>query len=199
MTKLDLYREHKSEYVTPKQTEVIAVGPAKYLAIEGIGAPGSEAFQNAIGALYNVAYTLKMKLKAKQDYTVCKLEGQWWADRENFAEAPQESWQWRLLIRTPDFVTNKDVDKTIETLMAKGKPAEVASVQLMKLNEGSCLQALHTGPYSSEPLTIAAMLKRAAEDGYSLTGLHHEIYLSDPRRVPPEKLRTILRLPVTKN
>ena len=199
MTKLDLYRDHKAEYVTPGQTEVIAVGPAQYLAIEGKGAPGSDVFQNAIGALYNVAFTLKMKLKAKRDYTVCKLEGQWWSDRENFAEAPQETWQWRLLIRTPDFVTNKDVAKTIETLIAKGKPAEVANVKLMKINEGCCLQALHTGPYSSEPVTIAAMLKRAAEDGYSLAGLHHEIYLSDPRRVAPEKLRTILRLPVTKN
>ncbi len=199
MTKLDLYREHKHEYVTPEQAEVISVGPAQYLAIEGKGAPGSEAFQNAIGAMYSVAYTLKMKLKAKRDYTVCKLEGQWWADRENFAETPQASWQWRLLIRTPDFVTRKDVVKVIETLIAKGKPAEVANVNLMQLNEGSCLQALHTGPYSSEPITIEAMRKRAAEAGYSLAGLHHEIYLSDPRRVSPEKLRTILRLPVTKN
>ncbi len=199
MSKLDLYREHKAEYVTPETPEVVAVGPAQYLAIEGKGAPGSEAFQNAIGAMYNVAYTMKMKLKAKHDYAVCKLEGQWWSDRENFAEVPQEDWQWRLLIRTPDFVTNKDVAKTIETLIAKGKPAEVANVKLMQINEGSCLQALHIGPYSSEPVTIEAMLKRAAEEGYSLAGLHHEIYLSDPRRVAPEKLRTILRLPVTKN
>ncbi|MGA7412378.1 MAG: GyrI-like domain-containing protein [Bryobacteraceae bacterium] len=199
MTKLDLYRKHKAEYVTPEQTEVIAVGPAQYLAIEGKGAPGSEAFQSAIGALYNVAFTLKMKLKAKQDYMVCKLEGQYGVDQKNFAEAPQETWQWRLLIRTPDFVTNKEVAKVIETLIAKGKPAEVANVKLMKINEGCCLQALHTGPYTSEPVTIEAMLKRAAEEGYSLAGLHHEIYLSDPRRVPPEKLRTILRLPVTKN
>jgi len=199
MTKLDLYREYKTEYVAPGQTEVINVGPAQYLAIEGKGAPGSEAFQNAIGALYNVAYTLKMKLKAKHDYTVCKLEGQWWSDQKNFADAPQETWQWRLLIRTPDFVTNKELAKVIETLIAKGKPPEVAHVKLMKINEGCCLQALHTGSYSSEPVTIAAMLKRAAEEGYSLAGLHHEIYLSDPRRVPPEKLRTILRLPVTRN
>jgi hypothetical protein len=199
MTKLDLYREHKAEYVTPETPEVVAVGPAQYLAIEGKGAPGSEAFQNAIGALYNVAYAMKMKLKAKHDYAVCKLEGQWWCDRENFSEAPQETWQWRLLIRTPDFVTNKDVAKTIESLIAKGKPAEVANVRLMKIHEGRCLQTLHTGPYSSEPVTIEAMLKRAAQEGYSLVGLHHEIYLSDPRRVPPEKLRTILRLPVSKN
>lgn len=199
MTKLNLYREHKAEYVTPETAQVIAVGPAQYLAIEGKGAPGSETFQNAIGAMYNVAYTLKMKLKAKRDYTVCKLEGQWWSDQENFAQAPQETWHWRLLIRTPEFVTNMDLAKTIETLIAKGKPPEVANVKLMKINEGCCLQALHTGPYSSEPVTIEAMLKRAADEGYSLAGLHHEIYLSDPRRVPPERLRTILRLPVSKN
>ena len=199
MTKLDLYREHKAEYTAPKQTAVITVGPAQYLAIEGKGVPGSDIFQKAVGALYNVAYTLKMKLKPKQDYTVCKLEGQWWVDGGNWTEAPQESWQWRLLIRTPDFVTNKDVSTTIQKLIAKGKPSGVANVRLIQLNEGSCLQALHTGPYSSEPVTIAAMLKRAAEDGYSLSGLHHEIYLSDPRRVPPERLRTILRLPVTRN
>jgi hypothetical protein len=198
MTKLDLYREHKAEYATPKETTVITVGPAQYLAIEG-KVPGSEAFQSAIGALYNVAFTLKMKLKAKQDYTVCKLEGQWWVDGGDWAGAPQENWQWRLLIRTPDFVTEKEVHKTIQTLLAKGKPQEVATVTLVRLYEGSCLQALHTGPYSSEPVTIATMLKRAAEEGFSISGLHHEIYLSDPRRVAPERLRTILRLPVTRN
>ncbi len=199
MTKLDLYREHKAEYSTPEKTAVITVGPAKYLAIEGKGVPGSEAFQGAIGALYSVAYTMKMKLKAKQDHSVCKLEGQYWVDGGDWAGAPQENWQWRLLIRTPDFVTERDLHKTIQTLLAKGKPEEVANVTLVRLNEGSCLQVLHTGPYSSEPVTITAMLKLAAEKGYSLSGTHHEIYLSDPRRVPPEKLRTILRLPVTRN
>jgi hypothetical protein len=195
--KLDLYKVHKSEYVTPKEPMLIQTKRAKYLAFTGRGAPAGEAFQKAVGALYNVAYTLKMAKKfAGQDYKVCNLEGLWWGakEAEDFALQPPDTWNWKLLIRVPDFISAKDLKDTIAALKEKGK--ETADVKLETLAEGQCVQMLHMGPYSTEGETISQMLALAAEKGLSCHGLHHEIYLSDPRRVPPERLRTILRLPV---
>lgn len=195
--KLDLYKVHKSEYVTPKEPMLIQTKRAKYLAFTGRGAPAGEAFQKAVGALYNVAYTLKMAKKfVGQDYKVCNLEGLWWGakEAEDFALQPPDTWNWKLLIRVPDFISAKDLKDTIAALKEKGK--ETADVKLETLAEGQCVQMLHMGPYSTEGETISQMLALAAEKGLSCHGLHHEIYLSDPRRVPPERLRTILRLPV---
>ena len=191
-TKLDLYAANRSEYVTPKKPVLI------YLAIDGSGEPGSAGFQAAIGALYAVAFTLKMANKfGGRDYKVCGLEGLWWVSfGQSFLDAPRESWQWKLMIRTPDFITPEDLKQTIEKLRQKGKPAEVAEVKLERLDEGRSIQVLHVGPYSEEPATIAAMEEFAAVHGLIRNGHHHEIYLSDPRRVKPEKLRTILRQPV---
>ena len=197
--KLDLYKVHKAEYVTPKKPALIKTKPAKYLAIIGQGAPGGEAFQKRVGALYAVAFTLKMAKKfAGKDYRVCHLEGLWWGEKEaeNFALQPPDTWNWKLIIRVPDFIGAKDLKETIATLKERGKPPEVAEVKLETIDEGQCVQMLHVGPYSKEGETISQMIALAAENGLSCHGLHHEIYLSDPRRVPPERLRTILRLPV---
>ena len=197
--KLDLYKVHKAEYVTPKEPVLIQTKRAKYLVFTGRGAPAGEAFQKAVGALYNVAYTLKMAKKfAGKDYKVCNLEGLWWGakEAENFALQPPDTWNWKLLIRVPDFIRAKDLKDTIAALKEKGKPPETADVKLETLAEGQCVQMLHVGPYGNECETISKMIARAAEKGLSCHGLHHEIYLSDPRRVPPERLRTILRLPV---
>lgn len=197
--KLDLYKVHKSEYVTPKKPVLIQTKPAKYLAIAGRGAPAGEAFQECVGALYAVAFTLKMAKKfAGSDYKVCHLEGLWWADKEgeDFSAQPRDAWNWKLVIRVPDFINTMDLKKTITTLTEKGKPPAVANVQLETLDEGQCVQMLHVGPYSKEAETISQMIALAGGNGMSCHGLHHEIYLSDPRRVGPERLRTILRLPV---
>jgi hypothetical protein len=195
--KLDLYKVHKAEYVTPKEPVLIQIKRAEYLAFTGRGAPAGEAFQKAVGALYNVAYTLKMAKKfAGKDYKVCNLEGLWWGEKGtgNFALQPPDTWNWKLLIRVPDFIRAKDLKDTIAALKEKGK--ETADVKLETLAEGQCVQMLHVGPYGNECETISKMIAWAAEKGLSCHGLHHEIYLSDPRRVPPERLRTILRLPV---
>ena len=197
--KLDLYQVHKTEYVTPRECVLVKVGPAKYLAIEGQGAPGSEEFQAKIDALYNVTFTIKMAEKfAGEDYTVCKLEGLWWTENQHkeFMELPKEQWCWKLMIRTPEFIGAKELQAAISKLREKGKPTEVSSVKLENLKEGSCVQALHFGPYDAETATIAKMKDLARAEGLSFHGLHHEIYLSDPRRVAPVKLRTILRHPV---
>jgi hypothetical protein len=197
--KLDLYKIHKAEYVTSKTPVLIQTKPAKYLTITGQGAPAGKAFQEGVGALYNVAFTLKMAKKfAGQDYKVCHLEGLWWGDKEgqDFAAQPLDTWNWKLIIRVPDFIVAKDLKEAVATLKEKGKPLEVTNVKLETLEEGQCVQMLHVGPYSKEGETISQMIALGAQRGLSFHGRHHEIYLSDPRRVPAERLRTILRLPV---
>jgi len=197
--KLDLYKVHKAEYVTPKKPVLIQTKPAKYLTIVGRGAPACEAFQKGVGALYNVAFTLKMAKKfAGKDYKVCHLEGLWWGDQEDvdFAAQSRDTWNWKIIIRVPGFISAKDLAQTIATLKEKGKPPEVAQVKLETIDEGQCVQMLHVGSYSKEGETLSQMNALAREKGLAFRGRHHEIYLSDPRRVPAERLRTILRLPV---
>lgn len=198
-TKLDLYKEHKAEYATPKKPGLVKVRPAKHLTITGKGKPGGELFQKHIGALYGVAFTIKMTRKfAGQDYKVCHLEGLWWGDKEglDFSAVPIDQWNWKLIIRVPDFIQKKDLDSAVRALKEKGKGPEVADVVLEKINEGLCVQVLHVGPYPDEVRTMTQMMNLAQEKGLACQAPHHEIYLSDPRRVPPERLRTILRLPV---
>lgn len=184
--KLDLTKKHAAEYVTPRMPTLVKVAPAQYLAIYGKGKPGGPEFEAAVGALFNVAFTIKMAAKyAGKDYAVCKLEGLW------------PSWEtWTLLIRTPDFITAQHRTAALATLAKRKKGPLVAKVELVTITEGLCVQMLHVGPYSEEPKTVAQMHEFARSKGLTLHGEHHEIYLADPRRVKPEKLRTILRQPV---
>ena len=188
--KLDLYKQHADEYVAKKAPQIVNVKPAKYLTIEGTGDPGGKEFQDCIGALYAIAFTIKMAKKfAGRDYHVCKLEGLWW-------EGEAKKWHWKLLIRVPEFIKQRDVDNAVEVSLARGKHSLVEQIKLETLKEGTVIQALHVGPYANEAETIRVMEEVAAEQGFDFGGVHHEIYLSDPRRVAPEKLRTILRHPV---
>lgn len=186
--KLDLYVQHKAEYVTPKAPVLLQASPAQYLAIDGRGEPGGAEFQKKIGALYNVAFTIKMARKfAGQDYAVSKLEGLW---PKNDREI------WTLIIRIPEFIGAKDLKEAAKKLLDKGKDAEVGEVAIRKLKEGRSVQMLHVGPYDQCGTTIETMRQFAAGQGLAFRDAHHEIYLSDPRRVAPAKLRTILRHPV---
>jgi hypothetical protein len=195
--KIDLLTLYKAEYVAPKKPTLITTRPAIYLAICGTGQPGDETFSTQIGALYSVAFTVKMtrKFAGKTDYTVCKLEARW---PEISAQDTKRPWKWELLIRTPEFVEPNELVSAAKKLLAKGQPQEVACVQLTPLSEGDCVQMLHVGPYDQEVRTVDAMLAFAKTKGLVSAGPHHEIYLSDPRRVPPARLRTILRIPVKK-
>ena len=197
--KLDLYKVHKAEYVASSKPVLIRTKPARYLAIGGQGKPAGEAFTASIGALYGMAFTIKMtrKFAGRQDYAVCRLEGQWFFNGDPSA-IPKDDWKWKLLIRTPDFVSSKDLKAAVATLLKRGKSREVEKVRLETIEEGHCIQMLHIGPYERENETIAIMRDFAHANSVKLVGPHHEIYLSDPRRVPPERLRTILRVPVNK-
>jgi hypothetical protein len=200
--KIDLYKIHKSEYVASQQPVLVEIPQAKYLAITGRGEPGGKEFSLKIGALYGAAYTIKMtyKFSGKQDYSVCKLECQYWldGDKYDFSNTPPEQWNWKFFIRTPDFVNDDDLKNAVTKLLEKGKAPEVKQVKLESLSEGLCVQALHIGPYDRECETIDKMMTFADLQGLEFHGMHHEIYLSDPCRVPPERLKTILRHPLKK-
>ena len=200
--KIDLTKMHKAQFKAARKPFLLDVGAARYLAAAAPAEPGGETFAAAVGALYAVAYTIKMTRKAegRGDYVVCKLEAQWWGDGERpLDDAPQSDWNWRLMIRTPEIVEAADRDEAVAKLLDKGKDVSVREVALVDFVEGPCVQMLHVGPYEQEPETVAQMHAFAAAEGLAPHGRHHEIYLSDPRRVAPEKLRTILRLPVGKS
>ena len=196
--KLNLYKSNKDDYVAPKAPVLVDVKPAQYLSIEGMGAPGGQEFQAKLGALYNVAFTIKMASKfAGRDYAVSMLEGIWWPpSSKSFMDPPKENWSWRLLIRTPEFIGPDHLKTAIAKLKAKEKPKEISDVKLETLAEGQCVQVLHVGAYDDEGRTLAAMHDFAEKRKLKYRGRHHEIYFSDPRRVKPEKMRTILRQPV---
>jgi hypothetical protein len=200
--KLDLYKQHKDQYVTPKKPVLVTMGEATYLTISGRDAPGGPEFTERIGALYGAAFTLKMtrKFAGQQDYVVSKLEAQWWLDGANcdFANVPKDQWNWRLMIRTPPFVAQKELDDAARKLIEKGKAPGADQVRLESITEGLCIQMLHVGPYEEESRSIGTMNAFAEQQGLTFHGRHHEIYFSDPRRVAPEKLKTILRMPVRK-
>jgi hypothetical protein len=154
-----------------------------------------------MGALFTVAYTLKFAIKkAKgEDYKVAGPEGLWWWDKATgsaWQPPTAQEWSWKLIIRTPDFVTGMDVNKAVVELRKKGKSPLVSEVKLENIIEGPSVQMLHIGPYNKEEATVQKMEQFAKAQGLEFHGAHHEIYLSDPRRVAPGKLRTILRHPV---
>ena len=200
--KIDLFKLHKDQYVSSKKPKLVETKPAKYLSITGHGAPGGKEFEAKIGALYGMAFTIKMtrKFAGKGDYVVCKLENQMWldGDMQNSSNIEPKQWNWKLFIRTPDFVTDEDLQQAQKVLLEKGKEPEVKQVKFETISEGLCVQMLHVGPYDKEPETVEIMAAFAQEQGLELYGRHHEIYISDPRRVPPERLKTILRRPVKK-
>ena len=198
--KLDLHTLHKREYVAPRDPVIVDVERGHYLVVGGHGRPGGPEFQAKLGALYGMAFTIKMTRKqaGKSDYVVAGLEGQYWPDAAfpDPFDVPLDHMNWRLLVRTPEAVGDDDLDRAAKTLEARGKGEWVREVALLSMAEGTSVQMLHLGPYENEPDTIRRMTAFAEEHGYEVHGWHHEIYLSDPRRVPPERLRTILRLPV---
>ncbi len=194
------------EYYTAKATPaLVEFGEIAYLTILGKGEPGGQDFTNSAEALYPLAYGVKFACKAEgKDFVVPKLEGLWWVESDKpFIEMPKSEWHWRLQVRMPDFVSGQITDKAREMTLAKQAQKNESSkidfinrVIFETMNEGKCVQILHTGPYEAEEPSIAKMREFMEEQGLKENGLHHEIYLSDPRRVVPEKLKTILRQPV---
>ena len=198
MSKLDLAKEYKSYYKASAKPEIAEFAEANYLAIEGKGEPAGEVFVNAVEALYPLAYGIKKVCKEQgNDFGVPKLEGLWWVEGNKPAlEVARSEWCWKLLIRMPEFVS-RDMMESVQPDVAKKKKNDlIRDISFETFAEGKCVQVTHVGPYSDEPQTIEAMMAFMADNKLQANGRHHEIYLSDPRKTEPSKMKTLLRYPV---
>lgn len=204
--KTDLTKLDPTYYKAKTIPSVVEFEKLAYLSITGTGDPSGSEFAKNIEALYTVAYTLKFIYKEKnQDYTVPKLEGLWWFDHDKYHDIsletaplkiPRSEWHYRLLLRLPDFVVKGSILTVVQKAHDKKKYDRILAVNFFELKEGKCVQVLHNGPFSKEPETLAKMQDFMKENNLAMNGLHHEIYLSDFRKTPEEKLKTILREPV---
>ncbi|GIF01402.1 GyrI-like domain-containing protein [Paractinoplanes rishiriensis] len=200
--KVDFKREIGAYRARPGRFEVVEVPELQYLMVDGHGDPNTDAaFSDAVEALYPLAYRLKFASKQRlgRDYVVMPLEGLWWADdMDSFTAARDKSrWDWTLMIMVPEWIDQDMLTEAVKQVAAKGNPRRLHEVRLESLSEGRCVQILHVGSYDDEAETLAKLHHDFIPgNGLRMTGKHHEIYLSDSRKVAPEKLRTILRQPV---
>lgn len=206
----DYKKEYKEFYMPKAKPEIVTVPKMNYLAVRGSGDPNVEGgeYKESIGLLYGIAFTIKMskmgnhRIEGYFDYVVPPLEGFWWQeDTEGIDYSRKEDFRWISLIRLPDFVTKEDFQWAVSEATAK-KKQDFSKVEFLSVEEGLCVQCMHIGAYDDELETVALMDKYLEENGYendfSPERMHHEIYLSDARRVAPERRKTVIRHPVRK-
>jgi hypothetical protein len=201
MAKIDMKKELGQLYKASRRPEMVEVPPFGYIMVDGTGDPNdNQWFQEAAEALYGVSYTLKFKLKKgtlEMDYVVMPLQGLWWAeDMEVFLRDARKDWQWTLMILQPKEVTKELFEDACDEVLRKKGLEAVGQLRLETYREGPAAQVMHIGPYAEEAPTIASLHEFIEEEGWLPKGKHHEIYLGDPRRTAPERLKTIIRQPV---
>jgi hypothetical protein len=191
----DLRKEYKDLFSGKKEPALIEVPSLPYLMVDGKGAPESAEYTAAVSGLYAVAYAVRFALKPVVDYSVPPLQGQWWSpDPAVFTTGDRSAWCWTMMIMQPRQASAEIVSEA----MAKArKKKPVDGVRFEHFEEGTCAQILHTGPYSEEPSTIARLMDFVSGTGRQITGNHHEIYLTRPRTDAPEKMRTLIRYPLS--
>ena len=207
----DFKKEYKEFYMPKNKPEIVTVPKANYIAVRGKGNPNEidGAYQKAISILYAVAYTLKMSYKTEHkiegffEYVVPPLEGVWWQDNvDGIDYADKAAFNWISVIRLPEFITKKDFEWAVETASEK-KKLDCSSAEFLTVDEGLCVQIMHIGAFDDEPQTVALMDEYIAQNGYendiTESRLHHEIYLSDARKVAPEKWKTVIRHPIKRS
>lgn len=201
MEKID-YKKNLKHLYGPSAKEVVAVEvpTMNYLVVQGAGAPGSQAYLEAVEALYSVAYTIKFAIKKGPmavDFGVMPLEGQWWADdMSTFSVEDKESWKWAMMIMQPELVTKAMAQSAIVQVREKKSPKAIDRLRFEALSEGRCAQVLHRGPFTEEGPTVEKVHRFIEDAGCALTGRHHEIYLSDIRRAAPANWKTVIRQPM---
>ena len=204
----DYKKEYKEFYLPKEKPGIVTVPPMNYIAVRGKGDPNAEGgeYQQALGLLYGVAFTVKMsklgsrKIEGYFDYVVPPLEGFWWQDGITGIDYEhKDRFFWISVIRLPDFVTRADFDWAVREASRK-KKADFSAVEYLTYDEGLCVQCMHIGPYDNEPATVDLMHEYMANHGFALditnARYHHEIYLSDARKTAPEKLKTVIRHPI---
>ena len=207
----DFKKEYKEFYMPQNKPEIVTVPQANYIAVRGKGNPNEidGAYQKAISILYAVAYTLKMSYKTEHkvegffEYVVPPLEGFWWQDNvDGIDYADKAAFNWISVIRLPEFITQKDFEWAVETASEK-KKLDCSSAEFLTVDEGLCVQIMHIGAFDDEPQTVTLMDEYIAQNGYendiTESRLHHEIYLSDARKVAPEKWKTVIRHPIKRS
>ena len=207
----DFKKEYKEFYLPKNKPQIVNVPKANYIAIRGQGNPNEEggAYQRAISVLYAVAYTLKMSYKTDYkidgfyEYVVPPLEGFWWQDGICGVDySKKDEFNWISIIRLPDFITRENFDWAVKTASEK-KKVDCSKAEFLTIEEGLCVQIMHIGSFDDEPASLEKMDKYLEENGYekdfSDTRLHHEIYLSDPRKTTPDKQKTVIRHPIKKD
>ncbi len=207
----DFKKEYKDFYLPKSKPAIISVPGMNYMAVRGQGDPNQEdgEYKRSISLLYGVAYTIKMSRKGDHqidgyfDYAVPPLEGFWRQDgTDGIDYAHKERFEWISVIRLPDFVTKDELEWAKEKA-AKKKKTDFSAVEFFEYDEGLCVQCMHVGPYDDEPAAVSAMHEYIERQGYVLDisdqRLHHEIYLSDARKIAPEKLKTVIRHPIKKD
>lgn len=206
----DYKKEYKEFYMPEKKPSIVMVPSMNYIGVRGQGDPNEEEgeYKQSIGLLYGIAYTIKMSKKGNHqmdgyfDFVVPPLEGFWWQDGVKGVDySRKEDFRWISLIRLPDFVTRDEYQWAVEEGTRK-KKKDFSKVEFLSIDEGLCVQCMHIGPYDAEPETVARMHEFIDQQGYTLDITderhHHEIYLSDARKVAPEKLKTVIRHPIKK-
>jgi hypothetical protein len=206
--KVDFKKDYKDLYLPKTKPMLIDVPPMNFIMIDGAGDPNQIEYQQAVGALYALAFTIKMsKMGGNQpqgyfEYVVPPLEGLWWISSGDFTFDKRDNWLWTSMIRQPEFVTPAVFNWAVEECRRKKPELDLNKASFETFSEGLCVQIMHIGPYSDEPRSLALLKDFTKEnDLVNQTGSerkHHEIYLSDPRRTASEKLKTVLRLPVAK-
>lgn len=204
----DFKKEYKEFYMPKNKPEIVTVPAANYIAVRGTGNPNEEggAYKQAVGILYAVAYTIRMSYKGGRriegffEYVVPPLEGFWWQEgMEGVDYSDKSGFHWISVIRLPDFVRREDFEWAVREASVK-KKMDCSAAEFLTVDEGLCVQIMHLGPYDDEPETVARMDAYLLENGYrndfSEERLHHEIYLSDPRKTEPARQRTVIRHPI---
>lgn len=202
MDRVDFKKELKRFYYpSAKEVAIVDVLKMNFLMVDGAGDPNTaQEYEDAVEALYSVSYALKFIVRREKatDYAVMPLEGLWWVrDMRKFSMEDKDAWKWTVMIMQPEYVTRDLVDKALEQVGEKNLRA-VSKIRFESLHEGLSAQIMHIGPYSEEESTVQRLHKRINANGYELRGKHHEIYLSDPRKSPPERLKTVIRQPITR-
>ena len=200
-TKIDSKRELSELYLPGSQPSLIEVPDLAFLMVDGHGDPNtSAAYRAAIEALYAVAYAAKFTVKREQvaiDFTVMPLESLWWVeDMSRFPVVDKSEWSWTAMIMQPEPVTTEVVELAVQQVAAKRSLPALERLRFERFHEGLAAQVMYRGPYAEEGPTVARLHEFIAEQGYELVGKHHEIYLGDPRRTAPARLRTVIRQPV---
>ncbi len=198
--KTDLKKEHKDLYRAAKEPALVLVPAFNYLAIDGRGDPNTSAdYAAALEALFSLAYTVKFLLKCGPeafDYVVMPLEGQWWVkDMAAFESTPKDEWLWTMAVLQPEQLTPAHVEEAMKQVRNKKNPSALDRVRLERFEDGLSAQVLYVGPYFQEGPIVRRLHQFILDSGHELCGRHREIYLSDPRRTAPEKLKTIIRQP----